>query len=188
MRGPEHSRFSRVSRFFHQCRYTSFQRQLNLYGFSRFTVGLDRGGYYHPSFLRGRPELCGLIHRTKVKGTGVRQSPSPESEPDFYSMEYCYEEGPKQADSQRPSTHEVVSQKLSQIFMDVEKILDEDPLFDPTPLPPASSKKNDCAVLAEQGYPQVKGRFLIASETPSSLGDPSLSHAVFQQLSRGDHL
>ena len=32
------------TRFFRQSKMTSFQRQLNLYGFSRLTAGTDRGG------------------------------------------------------------------------------------------------------------------------------------------------
>lgn len=38
-------------------------------------------------FLRGRSFLCTKIQRTRVKGTWVRTSSSPESEPDFYAMD-----------------------------------------------------------------------------------------------------
>ena len=43
---------------FRQTKITSFQRQLNLYGFSRITAGRDRGGYYHENFLRHELFLC----------------------------------------------------------------------------------------------------------------------------------
>lgn len=65
---------------------TSFQRQLNLYGFARITRGNDAGGYYHELFLRGKPFLCKRMARTKVKGTRFKAASSPDQEPDFYSM------------------------------------------------------------------------------------------------------
>jgi hypothetical protein len=51
---------------------TSFQRQLNLYGFRKVTKGDDcKAGklvYFHPSFKRGRPELMVHIKRLACKG------------------------------------------------------------------------------------------------------------------------
>jgi hypothetical protein len=73
-------------RYFKQSKLTSFQRQLNLYGFARLTRGPDAGGYYHELFLRNREHLCKRMTRTKVKGTRFKAASSPESEPDFYSM------------------------------------------------------------------------------------------------------
>ena len=67
---------------------TSFQRQLNLYGFQRITQGLDKGSYYHECFLRGKAFLAYEIARIKVKGTGVRGKSNPDQEPDFWSMEW----------------------------------------------------------------------------------------------------
>ena len=55
-------------RFFRQTKLTSFQRQLNLYGFSRLTRGRDSGGYYHELFLRGKTYLTRSMSRTKIKG------------------------------------------------------------------------------------------------------------------------
>jgi hypothetical protein len=73
--------------YFSQSKLTSFQRQLNLYGFQRLTKeGRDSGGYYHELFLRGKPFLCKQMTRTKVKGTGFKAASSPESEPDFWHM------------------------------------------------------------------------------------------------------
>lgn len=72
--------------FFQQRKYASFQRQLNLYGFSRITKGADRGSYYHELFLRSKQVLCRGINRMKVKGTGSRMASNPKQEPNFYLM------------------------------------------------------------------------------------------------------
>jgi len=75
-----------MSHFFNQTKYASFQRQLNLYGFSRLTHGPDKGAYYHNCFVRGKRHLCKGMIRQKIKGTKVRKSLSPEDEPNFYDM------------------------------------------------------------------------------------------------------
>jgi HSF-type DNA-binding len=76
-----------MPKYFNQSKFTSFQRQLNLYGFQRLTRGgRDAGGYYHELFLRGKPFLCQHMTRTKIKGTGFKAASSPNSEPDFWRM------------------------------------------------------------------------------------------------------
>lgn len=65
---------------------SSFQRQLNLYGFLRQNTGQDRGSYYHELFLRGRPDLPKIMVRTRVKGIGMGRTNKLEKEPDFYKM------------------------------------------------------------------------------------------------------
>ena len=75
--------------YFKQSRLSSFQRQLNLYGFTRITSGPDAGGYYHELFLKGRPTLA--IHMRRVglpKGEDRRKmrAKNIKSEPNFYGM------------------------------------------------------------------------------------------------------
>jgi len=76
-----------MPKHFKHTKITSFQRQLNLYGFKRITKGKDRGAYYHELFLRGRAKLSTKMRRQRIKGVGHKPLPDPENEPDFYSME-----------------------------------------------------------------------------------------------------
>lgn len=75
-----------MPRFFNQSKYTSFQRQLNLYGFSRCCRGRDAGAYHHPYFLRGQQPLAKNIVRTKIKGNGHKTMKLHGVEPDFHAM------------------------------------------------------------------------------------------------------
>jgi len=77
-----------LGKFFRQSKMTSFQRQLNLYGFRRITKGPDARSYYHEMFLRGRPELATAMQRLKVKGNGVKGAANPNDEPNFYLMPF----------------------------------------------------------------------------------------------------
>jgi len=72
--------------YFNLSKFQSFQRQLNLYSFRRLTVGLDKGGYYHELFLRGRMDLLYRITRTKIKGNCIRAKSNPAMEPKFWTM------------------------------------------------------------------------------------------------------
>lgn len=81
-----------LPKYFKHSKLSSFQRQLSLYGFIRLThAGADRGAYYHEAFLRGREFLCSKIRRTRIKGTWIRNSSSPEAEPNFYLMEPVFD-------------------------------------------------------------------------------------------------
>ena len=79
-----------MPRYFKQSRLSSFQRQLNLYGFTRITSGQDTGGYYHELFLEGRPGL--VIHMRRVgipkraRNFRAIKPVDPALTPDFYSM------------------------------------------------------------------------------------------------------
>eukprot|EP00980_Cylindrotheca_fusiformis_P002284 scaffold530_cov107-Cylindrotheca_fusiformis.AAC.8 len=81
--------------YFNGTKISSFNRQLNLYGFRRLTHGVDKGGYYHELFLRGKFFLASGISRTKIKGTKIRLPANPHDEPDFYSMPWVVGETPR---------------------------------------------------------------------------------------------
>jgi len=57
-----------MPKYFRMSRFSSFQRQLNLYEFMRITDGPDKGAYFHELFHRGRPVLASQIRRNKIKG------------------------------------------------------------------------------------------------------------------------
>jgi hypothetical protein len=59
-----------LSRFFLQKKFTSFRRQLNLWGFKRIRKGPDQGAYYHELFLRSKPYLCRAIERLPTQKPG----------------------------------------------------------------------------------------------------------------------
>ena len=72
--------------FFKQSKYASFQRQLNLYGFTRITNrGPDKGAVYHPCFVRNQQELVQNMTRRRIKGNMVRKAILPEHQPNFYA-------------------------------------------------------------------------------------------------------
>jgi HSF-type DNA-binding len=55
-----------LKNYFSQSRLKSFQRQLNIYGFKKVSMGPHKGGYQHKYFIRGQPELCSNIHRHRI--------------------------------------------------------------------------------------------------------------------------
>jgi HSF-type DNA-binding len=58
-----------MPRYFTTSRFSSFQRQLNLYGFRRIVEG-NTSGFCHELFLRGQKELAAQIFRKKQRVPG----------------------------------------------------------------------------------------------------------------------
>ena len=75
-----------MPKYFRMSRFSSFQRQLNLYDFQRITEGKDKGAYYHELFLYGRPALTMKMKRTKIKGSAPWNVGHHPQDIDFYKM------------------------------------------------------------------------------------------------------
>ena len=56
-----------IPKYFKHTKFTSFQRQLNLYGFRRVTRGEDQGAYFHPKFIYGHSDSVYEIRRLPGK-------------------------------------------------------------------------------------------------------------------------
>jgi len=57
-----------MPKYFRMGRFSSFQRQLNLYDFQRIMNGPHKGGYFHEMFTESKPGLTTLMKRNKIKG------------------------------------------------------------------------------------------------------------------------
>jgi hypothetical protein len=80
-----------MPKYFRQSKWTSFTRQLQLWGFLRCTGGPDAGGFYHELFLKGHPGLCSYMCRvgSSTQSVDRRRRVTQDRaalDPDFYSM------------------------------------------------------------------------------------------------------
>jgi hypothetical protein len=163
--------------YFNQSKFASFQRQLNLYGFSRLTFGEDRGGYYHELFLRSKSFLCHHIERKKIKGTGVRPASKPESEPNFYKMPWVVDKSASPIPTISSTTSlEEESSMISD--SDYEDLFDDDDIMTfagmsfhcietPPLIAPLKTPSNGCI---EKAFPQRLDSDFDAVMSMSSLG------------------
>mmetsp|Transcript_8920 Transcript_8920/g.21802 ORF Transcript_8920/g.21802 Transcript_8920/m.21802 type:complete len:239 (-) Transcript_8920:140-856(-) len=60
-----------LPKYFRTKKFSSFQRNLNLYGFTKVRRGPDTDMYAHQSFIRGKPEL--LLNLRKCSATSRRK-------------------------------------------------------------------------------------------------------------------
>jgi HSF-type DNA-binding len=80
-------------------RFSSFQRQLNLYDFTRIGGGVDKGAYSHPMFIHGQYQLTLSMKRNKIKGVKAAKAakvPVPYDEGSSSGHEHD-EETPREA-------------------------------------------------------------------------------------------
>jgi len=67
--------------YFRTSKFSSFQRNLNLYGFHKIRRGPDTDMYAHPAFLRGRPELLSQLKKSTHTTADNKTRPPPKLEP-----------------------------------------------------------------------------------------------------------
>lgn len=65
-----------LTNYFRHHKYSSFLRQLNLYGFHKVSKGPDVGSYAHPRFMRGREDLLPEVQKLP-KGHALKGLPAP---------------------------------------------------------------------------------------------------------------
>ncbi|CAB9505248.1 Heat stress transcription factor [Seminavis robusta] len=65
-----------MPRYFSTSRMSSFQRQLNLYGFQRIDDGPEKGGFVHQYFQKGQRSLCNKIRRQRGRPQGGASQPT----------------------------------------------------------------------------------------------------------------
>lgn len=80
-----------LPRYFQQTKWSSFTRQLHLWGFTRIQSGPDAGGFYHELFIRGKPTFCLYMKRVGIPSANVdrrklKGRANENADPDFYSM------------------------------------------------------------------------------------------------------
>jgi hypothetical protein len=156
--------------YFRQSKLTSFQRQLNLYGFQRLTRGADAGAYYCELFLRGKAFLCQSMMRTKVKGTRYKSASSPEQEPNFYDMPPVSPDYSPLRRKQQPKQEKVRSSEVV------------------TPIPPSSpvksttTTKDPLVVLSAMSAPVRAVQHPTTTVEDAAIISPSMSFDSFDNM------
>jgi len=76
-----------IPAYFRHCRYSSFMRQVNGWGFKRIYQGADLNSYYHELFHKDLPYLCLRMRRPQSKHSKqIAQDAAKTRAPDFYAL------------------------------------------------------------------------------------------------------
>jgi hypothetical protein len=70
VKDPETFEDDIIMKYYRHSKFSSFQRQLSLYRFSKIRDGEDRGAYAHPNFLRDEPEQLLHVRRAVARSGG----------------------------------------------------------------------------------------------------------------------
>jgi HSF-type DNA-binding len=151
--------------YFRQTRFASFQRQLNLYGFIRIaTKGPDYGGYYHLSFLRGRPDLCENIQR--LKSDDPKPKKSAKRNLDFYTLP------PMPLTNEADKRHYAsASQAQAHANLDIDLSL-----MEPDPIAPNFTRDDTKADMLREAQRSLFSLFNSASAPGTNMPDTATSH------------
>ncbi|KAI2511485.1 hypothetical protein MHU86_2921 [Fragilaria crotonensis] len=69
-----------LPKYFRTSKFSSFQRNLNLYGFCKVRRGPDTDMYAHPAFARGQPETLSQLRKCNSSGTKKSLAPTAATE------------------------------------------------------------------------------------------------------------
>lgn len=103
--------------YFRHSKLTSFQRQLNLYGFRRITKGDDQGSYYHAKFQRGKPNALSEIRRLQGKAMPMQAGVNTYSVP---GLTYGNKKDVQVVDNSYPLAQSVLIPSDTQIMPELE--------------------------------------------------------------------
>lgn len=98
-----------LPKHFKTSKFSSFQRNLNLYGFSKVRRGPDVDMYSHPCFIRGQPDLLGEL--TKSKKGSKSKGFHPEKNNVMYAV--AADQSLKSANWQHPPAASNIKQDLA---------------------------------------------------------------------------
>lgn len=66
-----------LPKYFRTKKFSSFQRNLNLYGFAKVRKGADTDMYAHPSFIRNKPEALLYLQKSTTRNKQDTNSDTP---------------------------------------------------------------------------------------------------------------
>jgi hypothetical protein len=163
--------FFPVPIYFKQTKLTSFQRQLNLWGFSRIRRGVYKGAIVSPYFIKGKPEFCHCMTRTKIKGT----LPVSRNETIRFSGSPSTTSKPNDCSHGAPSTEALFDVRFPSHDASVLKssLSYYTPSQSDFPFKPKNSEEELVQIVRAISHPPVRGTLVSLTETTS--GSPGTS-------------